>query len=114
MAEQQVTVAGRTHSLPSPFSVLATLNPIEMEGTYQLPEAQLDRFLFKVLLDYPSAPELERILGETTAAELPAVPPPLPPAAAAGGARGLKRPARPGPGAPPLEGPAAARRRAPR
>src|SRR5262249_34836402 len=46
MAEQQVTVAGTTHPLASPFFVLATLNPIEMEGTYQLPEAQLDRFLF--------------------------------------------------------------------
>ena len=59
MAEQQVTVAGTTHPLPSPFFVLATLNPIEMEGTYQLPEAQLDRFLFKVRLAYPSQAELE-------------------------------------------------------
>src|SRR5439155_789431 len=58
MAEQQVTVAGTSHPLAPPFFVLATLNPIEMEGTYQLPEAQLDRFLFKVLLDYPSAAEL--------------------------------------------------------
>src|SRR5438128_2654606 len=78
MAEQQVTVAGTSYPLAPPFFVLATLNPIEMEGTYQLPEAQLDRFLFKVLLDYPSAAELERILGETTAAELPAVRPVLP------------------------------------
>ena len=78
MAEQQVTVAGTSHPLAPPFFVLATLNPIEMEGTYQLPEAQLDRFLFKVLLDYPSAAELERILGETTAAELSAVRPVLP------------------------------------
>ena len=54
MAERQVTVAGTTHASPPPFFVLATLNPIEMEGTYPLPEAQLDRFLFKVLLDYPS------------------------------------------------------------
>src|SRR5437667_114806 len=77
MAEQQVTVAGTSHPLAPPFFVLATLNPIEMEGTYQLPEAQLDRFLFKVLLDYPSAAELERILGETTAAALPAVRPVL-------------------------------------
>jgi MoxR-like ATPase len=75
MAEQQVTVAGTSHPLPSPFFVLATLNPIEMEGTYQLPEAQLDRFLFKVLLEYPSAAELERILAETTAADAPAVRP---------------------------------------
>ena len=54
MAEQQVTVAGTTYQLPPPFFVLATLNPIEMEGTYPLPEAQLDRFLFKVFLPYPS------------------------------------------------------------
>src|SRR5437773_2250550 len=78
MAEQQVTVAGTSYPLAPPFFVLATLNPIEMEGTYQLPEAQLDRFLFKILLDYPSGAELERILGETTAAELPAVRPVLP------------------------------------
>ena len=58
MAEQQVTVAGTTRELPEPFFVLATLNPIEMEGTYQLPEAQLDRFFFKVVLDYPSESEL--------------------------------------------------------
>jgi MoxR-like ATPase len=77
MAEQQVTVAGTTHTLSSPFFVLATLNPIEMEGTYQLPEAQLDRFLFKVRLDYPSLDELERILGSTTGADMPAVQPVL-------------------------------------
>ncbi|HEV7735257.1 MAG TPA: AAA family ATPase [Candidatus Binatia bacterium] len=77
MAEQQVTVAGTTHALPSPFFVLATLNPIEMEGTYQLPEAQLDRFLFKVVLDYPSQGELERILAETTSADQPTVRPVL-------------------------------------
>jgi MoxR-like ATPase len=73
MAEQQVTVAGASHVLPSPFFVLATLNPIEMEGTYQLPEAQLDRFLFKVRLDYPTRDELERILGATTTTGLPTV-----------------------------------------
>ena len=77
MAEQQVTVAGATHSLDAPFFVLATLNPIEMEGTYQLPEAQLDRFLFKVLLQYPSQEELERILAVTTGADTPAVRPVL-------------------------------------
>jgi MoxR-like ATPase len=71
MAEQQVTVAGTSYPLASPFFVLATLNPIEMEGTYQLPEAQLDRFLFKVQLDYPSEDELERIVGTTTQADLP-------------------------------------------
>ena len=79
MAEQQVTVAGDTHVLPSPFFVLATLNPIEMEGTYQLPEAQLDRFLFKVRLDYPSQEELERILALTTSAETVTVRPVLDP-----------------------------------
>jgi MoxR-like ATPase len=77
MAEQQVTVAGATHRLAAPFFVLATLNPIEMEGTYRLPEAQLDRFMFKVLLAYPSQGELERILGDTTTAELPVVTPVL-------------------------------------
>jgi MoxR-like ATPase len=77
MAEQQVTVAGATHALDAPFFVLATLNPIEMEGTYQLPEAQLDRFLFKVLLQYPSQEELERILAITTGADTPVVRPVL-------------------------------------
>src|SRR5262245_24216434 len=77
MAEEQVTVAGTTHALPAPFFVLATLNPIEMEGTYRLPEAQLDRFLFKVHLEYPSQAELERILGTTTVAEVPAIRPVL-------------------------------------
>ena len=67
MAEQQVTVAGTTRELPEPFFVLATLNPIEMEGTYQLPEAQLDRFFFKVVLDYPSESELVDIFARTTA-----------------------------------------------
>lgn len=78
MAEHQVTVAGVTHRLPEPFFVLATLNPIEMEGTYRLPEAQLDRFLFKVVLDYPTQAQLERIIGETTADELPGIRPVLP------------------------------------
>jgi MoxR-like ATPase len=73
MAEQQVTVAGTSYRLAPPFFVLATLNPIEMEGTYQLPEAQLDRFLFKVLLAYPSEDELARILATTTAADPPRI-----------------------------------------
>ncbi len=77
MAEQQVTVAGTSYPLAPPFFVLATLNPIEMEGTYRLPEAQLDRFLFKVLLDYPSQAELERIVGTTTSAETATVSPVL-------------------------------------
>jgi MoxR-like ATPase len=69
MAEQTVTVAGESHALQAPFYVLATQNPIEMAGTYPLPEAQLDRFLFKVLIGYPSGAELEEILGRTTAGE---------------------------------------------
>lgn len=59
MQEREVSVAGHTHSLPSPFHVLATQNPIELEGTYPLPEAQLDRFLLQVNIDYPD-PEAER------------------------------------------------------
>jgi MoxR-like ATPase len=57
MQERQVTLGGVTHSLPQPFLVMATQNPVEQEGTYPLPEAQLDRFLFKLLLDYPSHDE---------------------------------------------------------
>jgi len=71
MAEMQVTVAGSTYPLDPPFFTLATLNPIEMEGTYPLPEAQLDRFLFKAILSYPSAAEMREILSSTTSAELP-------------------------------------------
>ncbi len=91
MAEQQVTVAGTSYPLVSPFFVLATLNPIEMEGTYQLPEAQLDRFLFKVLLEYPSQLELERIVGTTTRAELPVISPVLARESAAARVEDLKR-----------------------
>ncbi len=68
MQENQVTAAGFTHQLPKPFFVLATQNPIEQEGTYPLPEAQLDRFMFKVLVDYPSEEEELRIIGMTTSA----------------------------------------------
>src|ERR1700691_802747 len=57
MQERQVTIGGHTHALPAPFFVMATQNPIEQEGTYPLPEAQTDRFLFKLLVGYPSAPE---------------------------------------------------------
>ena len=67
MQEHQVTAAGFTHKLPSPFFVLATQNPIEQEGTYPLPEAQLDRFMFKVLVDYPSEDEELEIVRTTTA-----------------------------------------------
>jgi len=75
MAELQVTVAGTTYRLSPPFFVLATLNPIEMEGTYPLPEAQLDRFFFKVHLPYPGHAEMKRILATTTGAELAKIEP---------------------------------------
>ncbi len=78
MAELQVTVAGTTHKLPSPFFVLATLNPIEMEGTYPLPEAQLDRFLFKVPLSYPGVEEIREIVRETTGADAATIEPVFP------------------------------------
>jgi len=71
MQERKVTVSGRTYDLPQPFFVLATQNPIEMEGTYPLPEAQLDRFLFSVVLDYPSESEEETIVHLTTSAYEP-------------------------------------------
>src|ERR687888_212387 len=71
MQEHQVTAAGQTHSLPSPFFVLATQNPIEQEGTYPLPEAQLDRFMFKLLVNYSSRDELRTILDRTTKGETP-------------------------------------------
>jgi len=64
MEEKQVTVDGVTHRLPRPFMVLATQNPIEYEGTFPLPEAQLDRFLLRVRLGYPSATEEMKILNE--------------------------------------------------
>jgi MoxR-like ATPase len=67
MQEREVTVGQETYSLPEPFFVIATQNPIEQEGTYPLPEAQLDRFMFNIFVDYPSLSEEERILAETTA-----------------------------------------------
>ncbi len=66
MAEGSVTVGAQTHRLPDCFFVLATQNPIEMEGTYPLPEAQLDRFLFKILVPMPSATQVVQILDRTT------------------------------------------------
>ncbi len=71
MQEGTVTVAQQSYKLDLPFFVLATQNPIEMEGTYPLPEAQLDRFLFKVDVNFPSPAELVEILGRTTGAGLP-------------------------------------------
>ncbi len=70
MQEHSVTVAGETHMLPQPYFVLATQNPMEQEGTYPLPEAQLDRFLIKILVDFPSLEELSEIVGLTTQPQL--------------------------------------------
>src|SRR5579872_5576774 len=69
MQEQHVTVAGARHDLPKPFHVLATQNPLEQEGTYPLPEAQLDRFLMEIDVDYPDRDAERKILFETTGAE---------------------------------------------
>src|SRR6187551_1440092 len=66
MQEHQVTAAGRTYHLPDPFFVLATQNPIEQEGTYPLPEAQLDRFMLELRVGYPSRAEEEAIVEQTT------------------------------------------------
>ncbi|MGH2615629.1 MAG: AAA family ATPase [Thermomicrobiales bacterium] len=72
MAERTVTVANDMHPLEEPFFVLATQNPLEMEGTYPLPEAQLDRFFFKLVVPYPSADDLTEIVRRTTAPAPPA------------------------------------------
>ncbi len=69
MQERYVTVGGQMHALPSPFFVLATQNPIEQEGTYPLPEAQLDRFMFQLTLDYPSFKEEVEVVKNTTNAQ---------------------------------------------
>jgi MoxR-like ATPase len=71
MQERHVTVGSNTYRLPSPFFVLATQNPIEQEGTYPLPEAQLDRFMFNITVKYPTAAEELRILKQTTGGEEP-------------------------------------------
>src|SRR5688572_24483645 len=71
MQERQVTVGGTKHKLPDPFFVLATQNPIEQEGTYPLPEAQLDRFMFMINLDYPEEEEEFRIVEMTTSTNVP-------------------------------------------
>jgi MoxR-like ATPase len=68
MEEKQVSILGKTYRLPSPYFVLATQNPVELEGTYPLPEAQLDRFLFKLLVPSPSQSDLKEILARTTGA----------------------------------------------
>ena len=72
MQERQVTIAGETHVLPAPFLVMATQNPIETEGTYPLPEAQVDRFMMKVLVDYPT-PEEEFVIAQRVTGEAPII-----------------------------------------
>src|SRR6201986_3084414 len=69
MQEQQVTIGGTTYAVPLPFIVMATQNPIEAEGTYPLPEAQVDRFLMKVLVDYPSTGEEAAVVGRSLEAQ---------------------------------------------
>jgi MoxR-like ATPase len=73
MQEREVTVGQTTYTLPDPFFTIATQNPIEQEGTYPLPEAQLDRFMFNIKVDYPTLDEEERILAATTRQEKPEV-----------------------------------------
>jgi len=73
MQEREVSIGQTTYSLPEPFFVIATQNPIEQEGTYPLPEAQLDRFMFNIKVDYPSADEEEQILTATTRHDKPEV-----------------------------------------
>jgi MoxR-like ATPase len=75
MQEHHVTVGGQTYPLPEPFFVLATQNPLEMEGTYPLPEAQLDRFFFKLLVKFPKFDDMEAILDRTTESVKPKVEP---------------------------------------
>ena len=78
MQEKTVTVAGKTYVLPDPFFVLATQNPIEQEGTYHLPEAQLDRFMYELRMGYPSVDEEEMIVSSTTGVMKGDVKPVLP------------------------------------
>lgn len=75
MQEHEVTIGDQTFSLPNPFLVMATQNPIEQEGTYQLPEAQVDRFMLKVVLGYPTIEEEKIIMRENLAASMPQVSP---------------------------------------
>src|SRR5260221_6463030 len=71
MQEREVTIGQTTYALPDPFFVIATQNPIEQEGTYPLPEAQLDRFMFNIRVDYPTLDEEETILSATSSMEKP-------------------------------------------
>ena len=74
MQEHQVTIGEETFTLPTPFMVMATQNPIEQEGTYMLPEAQVDRFMLKVVIDYPTIDEEKRIIRENLSEHLPTAP----------------------------------------
>lgn len=74
MQERNVTAAGEVHTLPAPFFVLATQNPIEQEGTYPLPEAQLDRFMFQIMVGYPSFEEEVNIVRQTTSTSFASLP----------------------------------------
>ena len=75
MQEHQVTIGDNTFKLPNPFLVMATQNPIEQEGTYQLPEAQVDRFMLKVIIDYPTLEEEKLIIRENISGNMPKVTP---------------------------------------
>ena len=75
MQEKQVTIGEKTFKLPDPFLVMATQNPIEQEGTYQLPEAQVDRFMLKVIIDYPTLEEEKLIIRENIQSSMPTVKP---------------------------------------
>jgi len=75
MQEHQVTIGEETFTLPTPFMVMATQNPIEQEGTYMLPEAQVDRFMLKVVIDYPTLEEEKRVIRENLSEHLPIVTP---------------------------------------
>ena len=75
MQEHQVTIGDQTFNLPDPFLVMATQNPVEQEGTYQLPEAQVDRFMLKVIISYPTVEEEKLIIRENLAGKMPEVTP---------------------------------------
>lgn len=75
MQEHQVTIGDQTFKIPNPFLVMATQNPIEQEGTYQLPEAQVDRFMLKVIIDYPSLEEEKKIMRENLVGKMPTIIP---------------------------------------
>lgn len=75
MQEHQVTIGDQTFKMPNPFLVMATQNPIEQEGTYQLPEAQVDRFMLKVIIDYPSLEEEKKIMRENLVGKMPTIIP---------------------------------------